>query len=125
MSTSVMTLTMATRQRRKQKTGNGKFYKFDKNKHRLKKPLTTRSYSNNEWKAMEDNDKEKVKTLSDAKKSLLADARKTSSVMSDHTDKDPPNEVPQKATTPVGETKDEDEGAGGQFGCYTHMSKKQ
>jgi hypothetical protein len=109
---------MVTRQRRKQKTGNSKFYKFDKNKHRLKKPLTTRSYSNNEWKAMEDDEKAKMKILS-------ADARKTSSVMSDHTDEDPPNEVPQKATTPVGETKEEDEGAGGQFGCHTHMSKKQ
>jgi hypothetical protein len=74
---------------------------------------------------VEDDDKAKVKILWDAKKSLPADARKTSSVMNDHTGEDPPNEVPQKATTPIEETRDVDEGAGGQFGCPAHMSKKQ
>lgn len=115
---------------KKRKTG--KFEKkhekpFDKNKHKPKKPLTARSYSNNEWKAMEDDEKAKVKVLRDAKKSDSGSKpRKMGSVMSDHGEEPPPEEPQQADKNSTDKTKPptttDDKGAGGQFGRRAHMS---
>jgi hypothetical protein len=114
------------------KCKTGKFEKkhekpFDKNKHKPKKPLTDRSYSNNEWKVMKDDKKAKVKVLCDAKKSDSGSKpRKMGSVMSDHGKEPPPKEPQQAVKSSTDNTKPpttmDDKGAGGQFGRRAHMS---
>jgi hypothetical protein len=111
------------RPKKKQRTDKfEKHCKFDKNKH---KPITFRSYSNNEWYAQwRTRIKAKVKALRDAKKAI---SRKTSSVMSNHYGKDSCKEEPQQAATSLEEMEEitKDEGSGGHFGRRAHMSKKQ
>jgi hypothetical protein len=103
-----------------QRDVNKKGGAVDLSKHKPKKPLTDRSYSNNEWKAMEDKQQAEVRALSDAKKP--GTGHKMGSITS-ITDEPPVAEVVTK------ETKDKDNGrkggnAGNQFGCRAHMSEK-
>jgi hypothetical protein len=103
-----------------QRDANKKGGAVDLSKHKPKKPLTDRSYSNNEWKAMEDDERAEVRALRDAKKSGAG--RKMGSVTS-ITDEPPAAEVGFTK-----ETKDNGRkggNAGNQFGRRAHMSEKK
>jgi hypothetical protein len=92
----------------------------DFSKHKPKKPLTNRSYSNNEWKAMEDDERAEVRALREAKKSGTGQ-RKLGSVTS-ITDEPPRMEAdPIKEKTEQGR---KGGNAGDQFGRRAHMSEK-
>jgi hypothetical protein len=96
----------------------------DFSKYKPKKPLTARSYSNNEWKAMDDDEKAEVKVLRDAKKS---DGRRASSVTS--VTRDEPPEAEEETTDSAIKKGKGISGKGGnagdQFGRRAHMSDKQ
>jgi hypothetical protein len=112
----------APKKRRKKKPPRDAkgFGAVDLSKHKPKKPLTDRSYSNKEWKAMKDDERAEVRALRDAKKS--GTGGKMGSVTS-ITDEPPAAE----AETNTKETNDKGRkggNAGNYFGLWTHITEK-
>jgi hypothetical protein len=92
----------------------------DDSKHKPKKPLTNRSHSNNEWKAMDNDERAEVRALREAKKP--GTGQWTLGSVTSVTDKPPRMEA-----APVKETNGNNRkggNAGNQFECHAHMSEE-